>query len=86
MKKRPFNRENLKNVPNVPGIYELIDRNEKTIYTGKSNHLKERLSDHLGRFKDAKFFRVRFMPPKAAEKVENKIIKKKKPRYNRRKW
>jgi len=86
MKRRPFNKENLKDLPNVPGIYELLDKNGETIYAGKSNHLRDRLLDHLGKFKDAEYFRVRFMPPKAAEKVENRIIRRKKPKYNRRKW
>lgn len=43
MKKRPFNRTNLEDVPNVSGIYELIDARDRTIYAGKSNHLRDRL-------------------------------------------
>ena len=86
MKRRPFSKKYIEEVPNVPGVYEILDAKLKTIYAGKSNHLRDRLLDHLGEFRGAKYFRVRFMPPKAAEKVENKIIRKKKPRYNERMW
>jgi excinuclease UvrABC nuclease subunit len=73
-------------VPNKPGVYEILDSRFETIYVGKSNHLRDRLMDHLGEFRGARYFRVRFMPPKAAEKVENKIIREKRPRYNERMW
>lgn len=86
MKRRPFLKKYIKDVPNVSGVYEILNAEFETIYAGKSNHLRDRLLDHLGEFRGAKYFRVRFMPPKAAEKVENKIIRKKKPRYNKRMW
>ena len=86
MNKRPFTKKYIKEVPNIPGVYELLSGGGETVYVGKSNRLRERLYDHLRELKDVKFFRVRFMPPKAAEKFENKIIKKKKPKYNRRMW
>lgn len=86
MNRRRFCRSEIENVPNIPGVYEILDSEFNTIYAGKSNHLRDRLMDHLGEFRGAKFFRVWFMPPKAAEKVENRLIRKKKPKYNRRMW
>ena len=86
MNKRPFNRKNIEDVPNIPGVYELLDADGDTAYVGKSNRLRDRLYDHLGEFRDVRFFRVRFMPPKAAEKVEDRIIREKKPKHNVRKW
>jgi excinuclease UvrABC nuclease subunit len=84
--RRKFCRSQIETIPNVPGVYEILDSEFNTIYVGKSNHVRDRLLDHLGEFKGAKYFRARFMPPKAAEKVENKIIRKKKPKYNKRLW
>jgi excinuclease UvrABC nuclease subunit len=86
MNKRPFTKKNIEEVPNVPGVYELLDADGDAVYVGKSNHLRDRLYDHLGEFRNARFFRVRFMPPKAAERVEDRIIREKKPKHNVRKW
>lgn len=84
--KTKFSRKNLEKVPNTPGVYEIINNKGQTLYVGKTNNLRNRLYDHLGDFRGGNFFRARFMPPKAAEKVENKIIREKNPRYNERQW
>jgi len=39
MKRRPFSKKYVEEVPNVPGVYEILDAKLKTIYAGKSNHL-----------------------------------------------
>jgi len=83
MKRKPLSKKYIDEVPNIPGVYEILDSRFNTIYAGKSN-LRDRLMG--GEFKEARYFRVRFMPPKAAEKVENKIIRKKNPKYNLRDW
>jgi len=86
MNRRRFCRSEVEKVPNIPGVYEILDSELNPLYVGKSNHLRDRLHDHLGEFRGARYFRVRFTPPKAAEMVENRLIKEKKPRYNERMW
>ncbi len=86
MNKRPLSKKGIDPVPNIPGVYEILDKDGNTLYVGKSNHLRDRLEDHLGEFRSAKYFRVRFMQPKAAEKVENRLIKERRPKYNIRDW
>jgi len=83
--KTRFTKKNLNKVPNIPGVYEILNDRGEALYVGKTNYLRERLNDHLGKIR-GKYFRVRFMPPKAAEKVENKLIQEKNPKYNKRKW
>ncbi|AGK61331.1 hypothetical protein Asulf_01340 [Archaeoglobus sulfaticallidus PM70-1] len=60
-----------KHIEEASNVYE-IDFRFNTAYAGKSNHLNR--MDHPCEFKGAGF-RV-FLLPKAAEKVENRIIEK----------
>ncbi len=48
--KRPFNRKNIEDVSNIPGVYELLDADGDTAYVGKSNRLRDRFHDHMEEF------------------------------------
>lgn len=88
MNRQYFNKKSLLKVPERPGVYELIGPRNKTKYVGKANNLRRRLRQHLNQrdVQGTMGFRVRFAPPSVAEKIENRIIKKKKPPFNERLW
>lgn len=46
---RPFTQENVKSVPEVPGIYAIIDAEFPTLtaYVGRSDNLRQRLLQHV---------------------------------------
>lgn len=88
MNRRPFTEKSIREVPKRSGVYELIGPGNKTKYVGKANNLRRRLRQHLNQMDipGVTAFRVRFAPPIAAEKIENRKIKRKKPPFNIRQW
>lgn len=84
----------LKTLPNVPGVYQFYDKNNKLIYVGKAKNLKNRVSSYFNKNKyengktkilvskivDIKTIKV---PTEMdALLLENSLIKKYQPKYN----
>ena len=88
-------KEKLKQLPQRPGIYRMLDSLENIIYVGKAKNLKSRVSQYFNQQKNR--------APKVAEMIQNihtfnykvtdteldafieecRLIKEVKPRYNR---
>jgi excinuclease UvrABC nuclease subunit len=86
--KKTMSIKNIKKFHDKKGVYEIVDRNGNSKYVGKSDNLGRRLKEHLSK-KDVKggsHFRTYSKQGVSAEKLENKLIMKKKPTINVRKW
>ncbi len=86
-------REQIKNLPDKPGIYQFIDREKKIIYIGKAKNLKKRVSSYFSKVPDNAKLAVLVRKIKHIEHLvvdtesdalllENNLIKKHLPRYN----
>ena len=42
----------IKSLPEVPGVYQYYDKQEKIIYIGKAKNLKRRVSSYFNRILD----------------------------------
>ena len=81
--------KNLKNVPEQSGVYNLKNQNGEIIYTGSAGagRLKARLEAHLssGDVIGARKFQTRpLSSTEEARRVEAALIKRNKPRVNKR--
>lgn len=91
------NRDELKyylsNLPDKPGIYQMLDSKEKVIYVGKAKNIRKRVSSYfLGKLDDVKTMKLVSYIHKIqviittseyeAFLLENRLIKKFRPRYN----
>lgn len=87
-------RPELKDIPENPGIYIYIGKNDEILYVGKAKNLKNRVSSYFSDF-EGKPLRTRRMLQSAvnvrfvvttgeaeALLLENNLIKTEKPRYN----
>jgi excinuclease ABC subunit C len=83
----------LKTLPNLPGVYQMLDQQEKILYIGKAKDLKKRLSSYFRKNLDTtktKALMRRVISIKTvithteneALILENQLIKKYQPRYN----
>ena len=83
----------IKSLPEVPGVYQYYDKQEKIIYIGKAKNLKKRVSSYFNRILDNHKTRLLVKNINRVEHVvvdsemdalllENNLIKKYKPRYN----
>lgn len=85
--------EKLKNLPENPGVYVMLDRDGQIIYVGKAKNLKNRVRQYF--FNSVKTDKVMAMVNNVADfyyiiapseidalSLENNLIKKHKPRYN----
>ena len=83
----------IKSLPEVPGVYQYYDKQEKIIYIGKAKDLKRRVSSYFNRILDNHKTRLLVKNINRIEHVvvdsemdalllENNLIKKYKPRYN----
>ena len=86
-------KENVKIAPEKPGVYRMLDKNDKVLYVGKAKSIKkrivaythfERLPDHIKRMV-AEVERMEFIivdNEAQALLMENDLIKKLEPKYN----
>lgn len=84
----------LKSLPEVPGIYQFFDKDDKIIYVGKAKNLKNRVSSYFNKiqYENRKtqvlvknIANVRFIVVNnemEAFLLENTLIKKHQPRFN----
>jgi excinuclease ABC subunit C len=81
------------NLPEKPGIYQYLDRENRIIYVGKAKNLKRRVYSYFS--KEHEIGKIRILVSKIADiryiivnteedalLLENNLIKKYKPRYN----
>ena len=83
----------IKSLPQVPGVYQYYDKQEKIIYIGKAKNIKKRVSSYFNRVFDNHKTRLLVKNIDRIEHVvvdtemdalllENNLIKKYRPRYN----
>lgn len=86
-------RDQIKNLPEKPGIYQFIDKDRKIIYIGKAKNLKRRVSSYFNKNPDNAKLAVLIRKIQVIEHLvvdtesdalllENNLIKKHLPRYN----
>ena len=83
----------LKSLPEVPGVYQYFDKQDKIIYIGKAKNVKKRVTSYFNKTVENHKTRVLVKNISRIEHVvvdsemdalllENNLIKKYKPRYN----
>ena len=86
-------RIQLKSLPEVPGVYQYFDKQDKIIYIGKAKNVKKRVTSYFNKTVENHKTRVLVKNISRIEHVvvdsemdalllENNLIKKYKPRYN----
>lgn len=87
VKKYPNSRKRRNRIPQSAGAYNLKNRKGKTVYTGMTKNLRQRIKQHhYDKSKHFSHFTVTPTKTKAeANKIENNRLKRKKPRGNRKK-
>ena len=86
-------KQQVKNVPKLPGCYQYFDKNNEIIYIGKAKNLYNRVNSYFTGNKDS--IKLQIMVPQIervecivvnseieALILENELIKKHKPKYN----
>ncbi len=83
----------IKSLPQVPGVYQYYDKQDKIIYIGKAKNIKKRVNSYFNKTQDNQktrvlvknIFRIEHVVVDSeidALLLENNLIKKYKPRYN----
>ncbi len=83
----------LNELPNEPGIYQMLDKNRKVLYVGKARNLRKRVSSYFQRQPESLRTQAMVVQIKAIEfnitpseadalVLEHNLIKQIKPRYN----
>lgn len=86
-------KENIKNLPEKPGVYQFYDKNGNILYVGKAKNLKKRVSSYFNKHHESGKTRVLVKKIREIRHVlvenesdalllENSLIKKWQPRYN----
>ncbi|MBT3242693.1 MAG: excinuclease ABC subunit C [Bacteroidetes bacterium] len=85
--------EQIKLLPDLPGVYQFVNTDDKIIYIGKAKNLKKRVSSYFNKNPDSaklavlvrKIYDIRHLIVETesdALLLENNLIKKHLPRYN----
>ena len=85
--------KNIKVAPAAPGVYRMIDENDKVLYVGKAKNIKKRIVaySHINKLPArlqrmvAQIYRMEFIVVESETKallLENELIKKLEPKYN----
>ena len=85
--------QNIKIAPEKPGVYRMLDENEKVLYVGKAKNIKKRIVaySHISKLPVrlqrmvAQIRRMEFIVVESEAKallLENELIKKLEPKYN----
>lgn len=80
----PNTKKSRNQIPKSPGVYNLKNRQRKTVYTGMTKNLNQRIKEHHYD-KSKHFTHVAITPTKTktqANKIEDQRISNKKPAYN----
>ena len=83
----------IKNIPNKSGIYQMFDKNDEVLYVGKAKDLKKRLSNYLNlknnsfriqkMISQISYIKIQFTDSEEEALIlENNMIKRYMPRYN----
>ena len=83
----------IKSIPNLPGIYQYLDKEGSIIYIGKAKNLRKRVQSYFSKIHDSaktrilvrKIVDIQYVivdSEQDALLLENNLIKKYKPRYN----
>ncbi|GAB4295856.1 MAG: excinuclease ABC subunit UvrC [Marinilabiliales bacterium] len=83
----------LQTLPEEPGVYQFIDKNNKIIYVGKAKNLKKRVSSYFAKNHEyaklnilvSKIINIKYIivdSESDALLLENNLIKEHQPRYN----
>lgn len=86
-------KNQIKQIPNSPGVYQYFDKNEVIIYVGKAKDLKKRVSSYFTKSQDnaktmilvRKIVTIKYLVVETemdALLLENNLIKKYLPKYN----
>jgi len=86
-------KDQIKQIPHSPGIYQYFDKNEVIIYVGKAKDLKKRVSSYFTKSQDntktmilvRKIVTIKYLVVETemdALLLENNLIKKYLPKYN----
>ncbi len=90
-KERKIKKDNLKSLPQSPGVYLFYDKKDKLLYIGKANNLKERVKNHFSQpnYKDNLFIesveKIGYIPLSSEVEaliLESQLIKKYQPKFN----
>ena len=85
-------KSRIKELPNSPGVYQYLDKNQKILYIGKAKDIKKRVSSYFSGSKSYKIqrlvnqiFEIKYFLVDTefdALLLENNLIKKYQPKYN----
>ena len=86
-------KEQIKELPQNPGVYQFFDKSQKILYVGKAKNLKKRVSSYFT--KKQEYVKTKLMVSKISDikyfvvptemdalLLENNLIKKHQPKYN----
>ena len=89
----PLDKE-IQNLPDLPGVYLMLDKKNSAIYIGKAKNIRKRVRSYFGGAVDSRPLAKFFIPQvikidylvtdteKEALILENNLIKKHRPKYN----
>lgn len=83
--KAKFTKSELDKLPDSSGMYRIQTEGGRTNYVGVSNNVKERLKQHKREGNiPGSYFSIEYMPKSKAETKENSVIRREKPKHNKR--
>jgi excinuclease UvrABC nuclease subunit len=71
-----FNEENIKQLPNAYGVYQLADENKEIVYIGEGKLIHNLLAYLSDETEDISYFRFRENDSKKSSKIRQSILLK----------